>query len=105
MQTFYAFSAMCFTFYFVRLASCAAPSLGMNCRESIKVVKKMEAVTVIRFWGNLIEKIQKIFLFNAVDSCGLEKICNFEVFTGSFWILKHIIISVVLWCLTILPGF
>lgn len=77
----------------------------MNCRESIKVVKKMEAVTVIRFWGNLIEKIQKIFLFNAVDSCGLEKVCNFEVFTDSSWILKHIIISVVLWCLTILPGF
>lgn len=65
----------------------------------------MEAVTVIRFWGNLIEKIQKVFLLNAVDSCDLEMICNFEVFTDSFGILKRIIISVVLWCLTILPGF
>lgn len=35
------------------------PVIGLNCSESIKIVKKMESITVIRFWENLIEDIKK----------------------------------------------
>lgn len=65
----------------------------------------MESITVIRFWENLIEDIKKKNLFYSIDSYSLDMIYKFELFADVSWTLKHIVIQVVWWCLTILFGF
>lgn len=44
-------------------ASCVTPSEGLNCSESIDIVKMIESNTVIGFWENLIEDVKKYFFF------------------------------------------
>lgn len=64
----YASSAGCLTFSFVHLAGYVAPSQGLNSSESVRILKKIESITVIRFWENLTEDIKIYILFCSVDS-------------------------------------
>lgn len=57
------FSATQFMFSLVCPASCVTPSEGLNCSESIDIVKMIESNTVIGFWENLIEDVKKYFFF------------------------------------------
>lgn len=57
------FSATQFMFSLVCPASCVTPSEGLNCSESIDIVKMIESNTVIGFWENLIEDVKKYFFY------------------------------------------
>lgn len=52
-------SATWFMFSLVHLASCVTLSWGLNCSESIDIVKMIESNTVIRFLENFTEDIKE----------------------------------------------